>query len=173
MMMQMLSAGGMDVLSDGLREADSDNEKGYFEFEPVKATKRDASWVSLAAGKAVKVIYTFLEELPAEFEYRIIFMRRNLREVVRSQQAMLQRRGERGAGLELEQLVGVFERQLEKTDLWISRQENVRRLNVDYDRVLGDPKSLAQEVTQFLKIPLNTSAMAEVVDASLHHQQGG
>jgi hypothetical protein len=36
-MMQMLSAGGMPVLSDGQRSADANNPRGYYELEPVKS----------------------------------------------------------------------------------------------------------------------------------------
>ena len=60
LMMQMLAAGGVPVLTDGVRAPDADNPRGYFEFEPVKRTKRDASWVAQARGKAVKVVYPLL-----------------------------------------------------------------------------------------------------------------
>ncbi len=43
MMMAMLEAGGVDILTDCLREADEDNPKGYFEFEPVKQLAQDRS----------------------------------------------------------------------------------------------------------------------------------
>src|ERR1019366_601197 len=36
LMMQMLDAGGLPVLSDGERKADTDNPKGYFELERIK-----------------------------------------------------------------------------------------------------------------------------------------
>ena len=171
-MMQMLSAGGMEVLIDDVRQADGDNEKGYFEFEPVKATKRDSTWVSLAAGKAVKAIYAFLADLPAEFEYRVIFMRRNLQEVIRSQRVMLERRGEKGAAVGPEQLAKIFGRQLEQTDSWLTQQKNLRYLDVEFTRVLDDPDLMAAEVSKFLEIPLDVSAMAQVVSASLYHQRG-
>ena len=172
MMMQMLFAGGMEVLSDHLREADPDNSKGYFEYEPVKATKRDASWVPLAMGKVVKAIYAFLPDLPDEFEYRVLFMRRNLQEVIRSQQVMLERRGEPGAGVDPEKLVKIFEGQLKSTDLWLSQQANVKSLDIEYERVLADPATLAAEVAQFLELPLDCAAMAGVVDERLYHQRG-
>lgn len=172
MMMQMLAAGGMDVLSDQLRAADSDNSKGYFEFEPVKATKRDASWVPLAKGKAVKVIYAFLKDLPAELEYRILFMRRSLQEVIRSQQVMLERRGEQGASVGPEKMIEIFESQLKATDLWLDQQKNVNVLKIEHEQALANPGSIAGEVAHFLELPLNAAAMAGVVDESLYHQRG-
>jgi tetratricopeptide (TPR) repeat protein len=44
LLMQMLAAGGLDVLSDGLREADEDNPRGYLEFAPVKNLLQDSRW---------------------------------------------------------------------------------------------------------------------------------
>ena len=82
MMMQMLEAGGMNVLTDGLRTADEDNLKGFFEYEKVKALKTDQSWLPEARGKAVKIISELLKYLPDTHTYRIIFMRRALKEVL-------------------------------------------------------------------------------------------
>ena len=36
MMMQMLQAGGLEILTDAVRMADASNPKGYLEFEAVK-----------------------------------------------------------------------------------------------------------------------------------------
>ena len=54
--MQMLHAGGVPVLTDSLRAADTDNPRGYLEFERVKQIKTDKSWLDDAAGKAVKIV---------------------------------------------------------------------------------------------------------------------
>ena len=74
MMMRILEAGGMDVLTDQIRTADVDNPRGYYEFEPVKKTKDDPSWIPEAAGKAVKMVYQLLYDLPDGFHYQILMM---------------------------------------------------------------------------------------------------
>ena len=84
LMMQMLEAGGMPVLTDGIRDADEDNPRGYYELEAVKRTKDDPAWLHGAPGKVVKMIYLLLYDLPTTYNYRIIFMRRPLSEVVAS-----------------------------------------------------------------------------------------
>ena len=56
MIMQMLAAGGLPVLSDGVREADEDNPRGYLEFEPVKKLFSNSAWFKDAKGKAVKIV---------------------------------------------------------------------------------------------------------------------
>src|SRR5262245_41311102 len=93
LMMQMLAAGGMAVLTDELRGPDPDNPRGYYEFEPVKRTRHDPSWLVGAPGKAVKLVHLLLYDLPAEYSYRVIFMKRRLSEVLASQRAMLDRQG--------------------------------------------------------------------------------
>ncbi len=92
LLMQMLAAGGLEVVSDHLRAADVDNPRGYFEFERVKQIQKDSSWLPAARGKALKMISQLLYHLPPTERYRVIFMRRNLDEVIASQEKMLQRR---------------------------------------------------------------------------------
>lgn len=88
MMMQILAAGGIEVVTDERRQADTDNPRGYFEFEPVKALAEevDLAWLDEARGKAIKIISDLLQYLPANHTYKILFMERNLQEVLTSQQ---------------------------------------------------------------------------------------
>src|SRR6185503_17792221 len=96
MAMKMLEAGGMPILADGIRTADISNPKGYYEFEPVKELDKggDVTWLAEARGKAVKIISFLLTWLPERYDYRVIFMQRDLREAIASQNAMLAHRGE-------------------------------------------------------------------------------
>jgi len=171
MMMQMLAAGGMPVLTDRVRSADEDNRKGYYELEAVKRTKHDASWLQHAPAKAVKVVYMLLYDLPEDYSYRVLLMKRNLEEVLASQQTMLARRGEQGAELAPQKMAEVFAGQLDKLDRWLAGQTNFRVLPVDYQRVIADPLTAAQRVDEFLGNRLDVSAMALVVDPLLYHQR--
>ena len=45
LMMQMLDCGGIAPLTDEIRGADTDNPRGYYEFERVKKMKGDTSWL--------------------------------------------------------------------------------------------------------------------------------
>ena len=96
MAMRMLEAGGVPILTDGVRTADDSNPRGYYEFEPVKGLDKpgDHTWLTGARGKAVKVISFLLKDLPDDNFYQVIFMRRHLDEVIDSQNKMLDRRGE-------------------------------------------------------------------------------
>ncbi len=170
--MQMLRAGGMRVLADDARKPDADNPAGYLEYAPVLRTARDASWVASAPGKAVKVIYALLRHLPPDLEYRVLWMRRDLREVIASQQAMLARRGEpHAAGLSRERLAAVFAAQLAETEAWLDRQPSGRRLALDYAWLIADPQGAARAVDAFLGGGLDVAAMARVVNAALYRQR--
>ena len=93
MMMRMLEAGGIEPFTDGARVADVDNPEGYYEYERVKHLERDPdrSWVRQARGRSLKVISFLLRHLPDDNDYLVIYMRRNLDEVLRSQDKMLDR----------------------------------------------------------------------------------
>src|SRR3954467_14439576 len=74
LMMQMLAAGGLAPLSDGERKADTDNPRGYLEWERIKQLPKEPSLIAEAEGKVVKVISQLLLALPDGHEYRVIFM---------------------------------------------------------------------------------------------------
>ena len=172
MMMQALSAGGVPVLTDSERTADQDNPRGYLEFERVKATEYDKSWLAQAQGKAVKMISALLRHLPPEYEYEIIFMRRELAEVLASQQVMLRRRGAQSQGDDAK-LAGLFETHLAHTASWLAQQPNMHVLYVDYHAVLAAPHTELAQVREFLRQELNLNAMVAAIDPSLHRQHPG
>jgi hypothetical protein len=170
MMMRMLEKGGIPILTDAVRKADDDNPLGYFEFEPVKRLDKDASWLPQAYNKAVKIIYIFLYQLPREHRYKVIFMRRDLGEVVASQKAMLRRRQEVDR-MSDEQLADSFNDQLQRLDVWIRRQENFTIQYFDHREVVTDPAAAALSIVRFLGLPLDTDAMIQSVVPSLHRNR--
>jgi hypothetical protein len=171
MMMQMLAAGGLAPLTDNLREPDEDNPRGYYEFEPVKQVARDASWLADAEGKAVKMVYRLLYDLPQTFTYRVIFMRRNVDEIIASQEVMLQRSGKAGERVDGGRLAEIYGRQLRDVGAWLEAQPNFSVLSVEYRDVLNDPESVTQAVNEFLAGRLDVEAMLQVPDRSLYRQR--
>jgi len=171
MAMQMLHAGGMSVMTDAIRTADADNPHGYLEFERVKQLKTDKSWLDDAAGKAVKIIHLLLMELPTDREYRIVFLRRNLSEVVRSQAVMLERSGRKGAAIPPERLIALFEGQLKSIELWLAACPNFQVLQLDHADFIANPAQQAKSINAFLGGTLDESAMVKAVDPSLHRNK--
>ena len=171
MMMQMLAAGGMPILSDGARAPDDDNPRGYLEFDPAKRIARDSQWVATAVGRAVKLVHLLLPKLPASFQYRVIFMRRDLNEVLASQQVMLERQGRSGADLSPDRLAEVFQSQLRRVEGWLAAQPNVVTLDVHYHDVVAQPAVQARRVNAFLGDALDEGRMAAAVDPTLYRQR--
>jgi hypothetical protein len=170
-MMQMLVAGGMTALSDGERQADTDNPRGYLEWERIKQLPNDPSCIAEGEGKVVKVISRLLLSLPTGHEYRIIFMQRPLPEVLASQDQMLKRRGTYNEGANPTAISAAFEKHLREVYAWMDGKPYVKALGVPYHEVLSKPKDVGRQLEQFLGIPLDVETMTQQVDASLYRNR--
>jgi hypothetical protein len=171
LMMQMLAAGGMQVFTDGQRVADQHNPRGYFELEAVKHTRTDHSWLAHAEGKAVKVVHLLLLHLPVDREYRVIFMQRDLIEIIASQRAMLQQQGRPTANLPDSKLAEIFGNQLSQVQQWLSQNPNFRVLHLQHRDVIETPLTAAKQIATFLGGGLDPKQMAAAVEPSLYHQR--
>ena len=172
MMMKMLEAGGVEVMIDGLRTADSDNPKGYYEFERVKQLdKGDKAWVPDSRGKVVKVISALLKHLPEDEEYKVIFMRRNMPEILASQRKMLVNREEDANKMDDAKMTMLFEKHLEANKAWLQAQPNFSTIYVHYSDILSDPMTQATKVNDFLGGILDSNDMAAIVDPNLYRNR--
>ena len=170
MLMQMLDTAGYPCLTDGMRKADADNPRGYFEYEKVKRLRRDCLWLSEAQGKAVKIIAQLIPFLPSQFSYQAIFMERDISEVLASQRQMLQRQGKGGGNLSDTQLHQIFERQVLEVKRMLA-QRNIPTLDVAYLDALQRPMKIAEQIQTFLGENLDVDAMAAVIDPNLYRQR--
>jgi hypothetical protein len=171
LMMQMLVAGGLTPLTDGEREADTDNPRGYLEWERIKQLPKDPSLIAEAEGKVVKVISQLLLSLPDGHEYRVIFMQRPMPEVLKSQQEMLKRRGTYEPGGDNSPIEEAFQRHLIEVNRWLQGKPNIQVLRVHYHRALREPKATAEAVANFLGTSLNIEAMTREVDQNLYRNR--
>lgn len=169
LMMQMLDNGGLAVVTDGIRTADTDNPKGYYEFERVKSVKRDASWLPETRGKAFKMISQLLYDLPSSERYRIIFMERDFDEMLASQEKMLERLGKPAAPRD--QIERAYTVHLNRLHEWLARQANIELLRISYNELLAQPVEHAQRVRQFLGDNVDIERMASTVDPSLYRNR--
>jgi hypothetical protein len=171
LMMQMLNAGGLPVLSDGERKADTDNPKGYLEWERIKQLPKDPSLIAEAEGKVVKVISQLILSLPSDYEYRVVFMQRPLPEVLKSQDEMLRRRGTSDSITNTPAIEEAFQRHLIEVNKWLAGKANMQVSRVHYHRVLREPKAVAEEIAAFLQVQLDIEAMVRQVDGSLYRNR--
>ena len=144
MMMSMLEAGGIEALTDRIRQADEDNPGGYFEFEGVKNLSENTAWLAQARCRSVKVVSRLLYDLPAGYHYKVIFMSRDIDEVLASQRQMLLRRGQNEEGVEDEKLRGMFIRHLQDVGNWLGRQQHFETLYIRYDEVLAQLRKVEE-----------------------------
>lgn len=174
MMMKMLEAGGIEALVDGIRKADEDNPKGYYEFEVVKNLDKegkDNSWVQDAQGKVVKIISQLLKDLPPNYTYKIIFIRRNMSEILASQKQMLVRRGEPTDAISDEEMSKLFGMHLVQIESWLKNQPNFDVLYVHYNEILKSPQEHIIRINTFFGGELDVDGMSGVIDNSLHRQR--
>lgn len=167
LMMQMLHLGGMEVLTDNNRKSDVSNPKGYYEFDPVMSIHKDNSWLNLAQNKVIKVVAPLLKHLDPEYRYKVIFMNRDLTEIIQSQQKM---RGKDIETLPLS-LFKAFERQLDHVELWKENEPGIELLNINYTDVLENPEQEIASIQNFIGIKLDVANMVGCVDKSLYRNR--
>ena len=172
MMMKMLAEGGLEVVTDALRTADDDNPNGYFEFEPVKqlGAGDNTRWLAESGGKVVKIISSLLEYLPREYHYKVVFMERELQEVLASQQKMLKNRQEQSQ-VEDAEMRAQFEKHLSAIKYWLARQPNMEVLYISYNQMLANPQADCARVAEFVGLPLDVEKMLAVPSKNLYRNR--
>ena len=172
MMMKMLEAGGLEAMTDNVREADVDNPKGYYEHERIKdlENEKDKSYVAEARGKTLKVISFLLKHLPDDNFYRVVFMTRDLDEVVASQNKMLDHRDEENP-IRDEQAKELYRKHLISIKVHCRMAENFAFHEVHYRKALDDPQGVVSDLDQFFEGRLDAAGMATVVDKNLYRNR--
>ena len=171
MMMKMLAEGGLPIVTDQLRQADPDNPNGYFELETVKQMSAgNVAWLAEAGGKAVKIISALLEYLPATHSYKVIFMEREIQEILASQRKMLGRRGE-ASSVDDDQMAQKFRNHLSVLKPWLARQPQMDVLYISYNALMADPAPYCQQVIGFTGRPLDRERMLAVPNARLYRNR--
>ena len=173
MMMKMLEAGGIPVWMDGVRTADDQNPKGYYELERVKELDKNLAkaWVREGRGRAVKVISSLLEHLPPTNNYQVLFMNRNIQEVLDSQSKMLSQRGEAGGEVSDAALQKFYETHLRKVKYFLAHEPGFSALDVTYTDVVADPAMMAQRIRAFLGADPDVAGMTGAVDGQLYRNR--
>jgi hypothetical protein len=173
MLMQMLEKGGMPIVTDKVRSADEDNPKGYHEFERIKEIDKtaDKSWLGSYRGQVIKTISFLLQDLPLDLNYQVLFMRRNIEEVLRSQNKMLERNGATDNLVPDQKMRANYEFHLKKVYYRLEHTPNFQVLYLDYPAVVAEPMREATRIREFLARPLNVEAMASAVEASLYRNR--
>jgi hypothetical protein len=172
MAMAMLAEGGLPCLVDGVRQSDEDNPKGYYEFEMVKSLgePEKAGWLEKAGGKAIKIVSPLLKSLPGGYSYRVLFMLRDLDEVLASQKKMMVRSGDVHE-VPNDQMKAFFRNHLEEVDTLLANRRDVAVKYIDYRTVITRSREMAEQISEFLGLDLDVDRMAAAVDGRLYRNR--
>jgi len=170
MMMQMLLSGGIPVAYTESRKADVSNPKGYFELEGgkiINSLMKGVFPMRQYRGEFIKITAYGLTYLPSTGKYKIIYMERNLDEVLASMEKMSQ-----VVDLNREETKLSFKRLNEKVKKEIQTKDNIDVLFISYNDLLIDPSPHVQRICAFLEpFKVDTVKMMSVVDAQLYRQR--
>jgi len=185
LMMQILEAAGIPPFTDGKRQADESNKKGYYEHDKVASllSNPDRSWLKEAKGNAIKVVAPLLASLPSKIRkpdgepetlhYRVLFMERGMDEVLRSQETMIERLGRTTAEGERSAGIGKVYRQQERNArAWCGRL-GIHALAISYGVLAHRPDEVLPRIAEFLGVTGNLAAMRACVDPTLHRARNG
>ncbi len=169
-MMQILEKGGMEILTDEIRKADENNIRGYYEYEKVKSLMKDNAWLGDANGKVLKVISGLLPFLPDKYEYKIVFMQRDMDEVLSSQFRMLERMGI-PQKVDSKILKMTFEKQLSDVKKLLLQKSNVELLKISYRDLVLEPEDEISKINTFFGNTLDAEKMITAVDKTLYKEK--
>ncbi|MFN8283520.1 MAG: alkaline phosphatase family protein [Chitinophagales bacterium] len=171
MMMQLLEAGGLPIFTDSLRSADENNKKGYYEHEAVKIIHKDNSWMKNAVNKTVKVVSHLLPNLPMRYKYKIVFMERDLHEIITSQSKMLQNLGKLQQNTAHYNIEQSFRQTNDKIKKWLDTKPNIEVLFIDYNKAIVNGNETIQELDNFFEGKLNQEKMQSIIDKNLYRSK--
>jgi len=172
MVMQLLEAGGLEILTDNIRAANEDNQQGYYELEIVKKLSEDDSFLKDAPGKVVKVISELLEYLPSDYAYKVVFVRRDMSEILASQKKMLARRGKPLDGISDQELSQLFEMSIDQARNWMNSQPNVDFLEINYNELMTNARQTVESLADFLGRNLQKEKMIAVPQQRFYRNRG-
>jgi hypothetical protein len=131
------------------------------------ALHKDNSWLGKAQNKTVKVVAPLLKFLDPKFRYKVIFMNRDLTEVVKSQQKMV---GKNSDILPVK-LFESYNKHLNQVEIWKDNEPGVELIYVDYKEVLFNTDQVLDKVTSFIGVDLDKSEMIKSIDKTLYRNK--
>lgn len=169
MMMQILHAGDIPIASDDLRKSDENNPKGYYELEGGKIINKlmeKTFPIKEYEGRFIKITAFGLSFLP-QGSYKIIYMERNLDEVLDSMERMTKINDETR-----EETKESFKKLNEKIKNDIKYRDDIDVLFVNYNEMLEIPEENVKRVCSFLNLhDAAVNAMVGVIDNRLYRQR--
>ena len=166
LMMQIFEKSNLPILSDGKREKDINNPEGYYELEAVKAIVKDNSFLKEASGKVVKIVAPLPMFMDKNLSYRVVFMRRDMDQILRSQEKML----EKDQASEREKFRTIYEFHLKKTYQFF-KDNTIPFIDVNYNELVGNPEIQLDKLKEFCSISTDINELIAVVKPELYRNK--
>ena len=166
LMMQLLNKSSLEILSDGIRQKDISNPEGYYELEAVKGIVRDNSFLKDATGKVVKIVAPLPVYLDKSLDYRIVFMRREIEEVLRSQEKMLNK----DQTSEREKFKTIYEMHLKKTYHFFE-SNSIPYIDIQYKQLLNESEQELKRLIDFLELSTPIEELLSVIKVDLYRNK--
>jgi len=163
MMMQILHAGGAKVAFDTSRKPDYHNPKGYYELEGGKVINRlmDGTFpLERYDDMFIKITAYGLKFLPPG-DYKIIYMLRNLDEVMDSMERM-------SGSIDREKEKPLFEKLNRFSIELMKRREDMKYIIVNYRDVIENPLEQAKRINEFLGGMIDIKSAIRAVNPTLY-----
>tara|TARA_B100000941_G_C28507882_1_gene558621 strand:+ start:2668 stop:3237 length:570 start_codon:yes stop_codon:yes gene_type:complete len=170
MLMKMLEKGKISPYTDNIRVADSDNPEGYYEFDLVKKLKQNNTWLSKCKGHSVKIVSPLIKNIALDLNYKVIFIDRDMKEILASQNKMLLNRGE-ATDIDDATITDYYESHLVSVKEWLSSKSNIATLHVNYNDTIKNPEGTVKQISNFLNIQEGLELMANVVMPNLYRNR--
>ena len=184
LVMQMLEAAGIPAYTDEERKPDESNPQGYFESQNVMGLMNDRiakSWLSQAKGKTLKVVAPLLPSLvrgikkdgqPHRLHYRIVFINRDISEVIDSQSKMLNRLDKSVEANQPVNIESAFRTQLNAARNWINGNQ-IPSFEIEHRDLLTDSEFTVRKLAGFLGCENCADAMSAVIRPELYRSKKG
>lgn len=176
LLMQMLGAGGIPLLYDSERLPDKYNPYGYYEYQPIKGLTEtsDISWLQSYKGYTVKIISPILIKLTIHFPAKIILMKRDLKEVIASQQKMAHEKEHLNSSFfscDKNQLILIFEKHIKQTIEFIRHNPNLKLLVINFSEIFSNSEFIIDSINEFLDENLDKNKMRSVIKPELYRNR--
>ena len=169
LMMQILQAAGLPIFTDGQRPADASNQKGYYEHEKIASLMKpgDKSWLQDARGHALKIVAPLLPTVPPKLKTRVLFMERDLDEILASQTKMLTRLGKDHPTGDVSK---AYLQQLRHAKTHLNAHA-IPALSISFSDLVHHPDKILPTIATFLGLDDKINDMRQAIDPSLHRER--
>lgn len=150
LLMQLLGAAGLELAQDTARPPDADNPRGFFELEAARRLRAGSGFLEGCRGRVVKVVAPLVLDLDPALGLRLLFIERDLDEVLASQRAMLTRRGESWRAEQEAALRRAFEGVVARCRVRFAGVPETPALFVSHSALVHSPEAAIEQIVDFL-----------------------